>query len=357
MASDYYAELGVPRGASQDEIKKAYRKAAHQHHPDKSGGDEARFKRVNEAYQVLGNAEKRARYDRTGSADAGPGFGGGSGGFSGFGGGFNAEGFNVEDLGDLFSSVFTGGFGGSVQRETKGDDLRVELRISLEDSFKGGEHRFSLPTQVACETCKGDGAAEGSKLVTCDTCKGKGQVSQTRRMIFGQFQQTVPCPTCDGVGKVPEKPCPSCSGSGRKKGQRSVAVSFEPGIEDGQVIAVPGMGEAGRRGQPAGNLGVRIRVAPHARFERHGADLITSVRVSPLQLLRHDPIRVPGIDGKDVTVELGIGVDLSEAYRVKGEGMPRYRGRGHGDLYVRFSVVTGKKLGKKEREALMAFES
>lgn len=348
MAKDYYAVLGVARSASQDDIKKAYRKAAHQHHPDKSGGDEARFKEVNEAYQVLGNADKRARYDRTGSAEESP-FGGGGAGFGGFG----AEGFNVEDLGDLFSSVFSGGFGGGAPvRETRGRDLHVEFAISLEDSFRGGEHRFSIPAMVSCATCKGDGAAEGSKLVSCKNCDGRGQVTQTRRTVFGQIQHAVLCDVCDGVGKAPEKPCPTCSGSGRKKGERAVTVKFDAGIPDGQTVAVAGMGDAGKRGLPDGNLGVRVRVARHDTFERVNDDLVTDVKVSPLQLLTHEPIEVPAIDGTPVTVDLGSGVDLAEPYRVRGYGMPRYRSRGRGDLYVRFHVVTGKKPGKKEKELL-----
>ncbi len=346
MAKDYYSVLGVSRTASQDDIKKAYRKAAHQHHPDKEGGDEARFKEINEAYQVLGNAEKRARYDRTGSAEDIPGYGG----FGGFG----AEGFNVniEDLGDLFSSVFSGGFGGTARREERGRDLHVEVMVTLEDAFRGGTHQFTIPALVQCGKCKGEGTADGSKLHTCAKCAGKGQVTQTRRVLFGQFQQVVSCDACDGTGKVPEKPCPDCSGAGRKKGERHVSVQFEPGIGDGQVLAVAGMGDAGRRGQPSGNLGVRIRVARHAAFSRDGDDLITRVKVSPLQLLRHDPIPVPVIDGAKVNVDLGSGVDLAERYRVKGQGMPRYRSRGRGDLYVEFHVVTGKKPNKKEMEGL-----
>lgn len=351
MAKDYYSVLGVSRTASQDEVKKAYRKAAHQHHPDKEGGDEARFKEINEAYQVLGNEEKRARYDRTGSAEDIPGYGG----FGGFG----AEGFNVnvEDLSDLFSSVFSGGFGGGPKREERGRDLHVEVRITLEDAFRGGAHEFTIPAQVSCERCKGHGTAEGAKLVTCATCSGKGQVTQTRRVIFGQFQQVVSCDACDGTGKVPEKPCPDCSGSGRKRGERKVSVKFEPGIGDGQVLAIADAGDAGRRGQPSGNLGVRVRVAKHASFAREGDDLVTRVKVSPLQLLKDEPIQVPSIDGEKISVDLGSGVDLAEPYRVKGYGMPRYRSRGRGDMYVEFHVVTGKKLGKKQKELLTEFDS
>ncbi len=351
MAKDYYQILGVSRDASPEEIKKAYRKAAHQHHPDKQGGDEARFKEVNEAYQVLGNAEKRARYDRTGSAD---GFPGGGAGFGGFG----AEGFevNFEDLGDLFSSVFSGGFGGgSPRRRDRGDDLHVELRISLEEAFSGGDHGFRVPAQVKCDTCAGSGAAEGSKLVTCATCHGKGQVVQTRRVLFGQFQQAIPCPDCEGSGQKPEKPCPACHGAGRVKGTRDVKVHIDPGVQDGQVIAVPDMGDAGQRGLPAGSLGVLVRIARHKTFVREGDELLADVPVSPLELLAHEPIQVPVIDGGTEPVSIPAGTDLSQLFRVKGKGMPRFRGRGRGDLLVRFHVITTKRPGKREVEKL--FES
>lgn len=354
MAKDYYQILGVPRGASADEIKKAYRTAAHQHHPDKESGDEARFKEVNEAYQVLGNAEKKARYDRTGSADGMPGGGYGGGGFSGFGqGGFDV---NMEDLGDIFSSVFQGGFGGGApRREERGRDLHVEIRISLEEAFKGGTHSFRIPAQVTCTTCTGSGAAEGSKLETCKTCSGKGQVTQTRRVLFGQFEQRVICTDCEGSGKVPEKPCKDCHGAGRKKGERDVTVKVEAGIRDGQMIAMPDMGDAGRRGLPTGTLGVVVRVARHNIFDREGDDLLTDMKVTPLELLAHEPIEVPSIEGGKTPVTIGANIDLAQYFRVKGQGMPHFRGKGRGDLLVKFHVVTTKKPSKKEVEKL--FES
>lgn len=351
MAKDYYQVLGVSRDASADDIKKAYRKAAHQHHPDKSGGDEARFKEVNEAYQVLGNAEKRARYDRTGSAD---GFPGGGAGFGGFG----AEGFNVnfEDLGDIFSSVFQGGFGGGTPRkETRGGDLHVELRISLEEAFAGSTQEFSIPAQVTCKKCSGSGAQDGAKPVTCKTCSGAGHVMQTRRVLFGQFQQAVLCADCAGTGTVPEKPCTDCRGAGRVKGKREVSMKVPAGIHDGQTIAVPDMGDAGLRGLPAGTLGVRVRVAQHKHFLREGDDLLTDVQVSPLELLANEPIDVPSIEGGMQKVTISVGSDLAQYYRVKGQGMRHFNGRGRGDLLVRFHVVTAKKPSRKEVERM--FES
>lgn len=353
MAKDYYQVLGVSRNATADEIKKAYRTAAHQHHPDKSGGDEARFKEVNEAYQVLGNAEKKARYDRTGSAEGFPGGGGGAG-FGGFGqGGFD---MNFEDLGDIFSSVFQGGFGGGApRREERGQDLHVEMRISLEEAFTGGSHSFRIPAQVTCTTCTGSGAEEGSKLETCKTCEGKGQVTQMRRVLFGQFEQRVICPDCEGSGKVPEKPCKDCHGAGRKKGEREINLKIDAGVRDGQVIAVPKMGDAGRRGLPTGSLGVLIRVARHKVFEREGDDLLVEANVSPLELLMHQPVEVPSIEGGKMPVEIGAHVDLATFFRVKGQGMPHYQGRGRGDLLVKFHVITTKKPSKKEIEK--AFES
>ena len=356
MAKDYYKTLGVDRSASAEDIKKAYRKAAHQHHPDKSGGDEARFKEVNEAYQVLGNADKKARYDRTGSADDHPGAGA-YGGFSGFG----TEGFNVnmEDLNDIFSSMFSGGFGGGhVEREDRGRDLHVEFQITLEDAFRGGTHEFRIPALVTCEVCEGSGAADGSKLVICSDCDGRGQITQLRRTILGQFQQKVLCPKCEGNGKVPEKPCPKCSGEGRRKGERNVTFKFEPGIADGQLVAVPEMGDAGRRKQPTGSLGVRVRVVKHNIFTREGDNLVADVKVSPIDLVLHKIIHVPAIGEGTTPIELGSNVDLAERYKVKGYGMPHYKSRGRGDLLVRFHVVTGKRPGKREKEVLEeVFES
>lgn len=350
MASkDYYSILGVDRNASAEEIKKAYRKAAHQHHPDKQGGDEARFKEVNEAYQVLGNAEKKSRYDRTGSAEGFPG-----GGFEGFGG-FGADGFNVnfEDIGDIFSSVFSGGFGGGApQREERGRDIHVEVAIPLEDAFKGTTQQFRVSALITCTTCKGDGAAQGASLVTCKNCSGKGTITEMRRVLFGQFEQKVTCPECEGTGKIPEKVCKDCSGAGRKKGERDVTVEIEPGIQDGQTIVVPGMGDAGKRGKPGGSMGVHVKVKQHGVFVREGDDLVAHVKITPLELVKGHPVKVPSIGEGLTDIEIGHGVDLAQKYRVKGYGMPRFRGRGRGDLLVQFHVTTGKKLAKKEQELI-----
>jgi molecular chaperone DnaJ len=266
---------------------------------------------------------------------------------------------NVDDLGDIFSSVFGGGFGGGApRRETRGDDLHVEIRISLEEAFSGGTHSFRIPAQVTCATCDGAGTAEGAKLGTCKNCQGKGHVIQMRRTILGQFQQAVTCSDCEGTGKVPEKACKDCGGTGRKKGQRDVTVEIEPGIGDGQTVVVPHMGDAGRRGLPTGSLGVMVRVARHNVFTREGDDLFVEQKVSPLELLAHEPIQVRSIEGGTIPVEIGAHVDLATPFRVKGEGMPRFRSRGRGDLYVQFHVVTGKKPGKKEKEIIeQLFES
>lgn len=358
MPKDYYSILGVAKGASTEEIKKAYRKLAHQHHPDKQGGDEAKFKEVNEAYQVLSDAQKRAQYDRFGTSEP---FGAGGGGFGGaqwadmggFGGQY-AGGF--EDIGDILSSFFEGtGFGGAATRratETQGNDIEVADRITLEEAYHGVTKHIRVSTFISCGPCSGKGAAEGSTLVACTTCNGSGAVQENRRTFFGQFSQRKTCATCGGSGKVPEKPCSHCKGSGRVQGHREIDVHIVPGVQDGQLIKVASMGEAGVRGARSGDLYFRIKIAPHKTFARLNDDLVMRHAMSMLDVLAEKGIPVPTLHGETITVHVPEGHSLKEPVRIKGEGMPHVSGRGKGDLLIDLTVTTPKKLSAKQRKAL-----
>lgn len=358
MAKDFYKVLGVARGASDEEIKKAYRKLAHEHHPDKAGGSEAKFKEVNEAYQVLGNKEKRAQYDKFGTVFEGAGPQGSP--FSGFGG-FNPQGFhvNMEDLGDLgeiFEGMF-GGFGGA-RRETykRGSDVEVVAELTLEEAFHGVTRTIRFTTAVACTKCKGVGYDKSKGMTQCDTCKGKGEVREARRTFFGNFTQVRACPTCKGRGETPNEECKLCGSSGRVTGTREAKIDIAPGVEDGQVIQVSGMGEAGEQGASAGDLYVVVRVKPHAAFERKRADLFTSREVKLTDLALGKALEVVGVDGERIKVEVPAGHDIHAPLKVSGKGMPRFGAFGRGDLYFTLRVRTPKKLSAKAKKLLEELE-
>jgi molecular chaperone DnaJ len=370
MPKDYYHILGITKTASDDEVKRAYRKLAHQYHPDKAGGDETRFKEINEAYQVLSDKSKRAQYDRFGTADPMGGFGAGAGnpfggqwGAGGFPGGFNVNwegaGFdpgqfsNMGDMGDIFESFFEG-LGVRPKRKTyeRGADLEVQEPVTLEEAFRGTVKKVKLRTFVRCEPCKGSGAESGSGFEKCAVCDGRGEVREERRTFFGSFAQVKKCDRCRGAGEVPKKACAACKGSGRMENDRTVSIDILAGVEDNQLIKIKGMGEAGERGTAPGDLYVRVRVARHRTFERQGADLIVAREVTPLDLLRGKKIEVPTIAGEKLSLEIPAGLDLREPLRVKGEGMPRFGSYGHGDLFVNLIVRAPKKPGAKLKQIL-----
>jgi molecular chaperone DnaJ len=370
MAKDYYKILGINKAATEDEIKKAYRKLAHQYHPDKTGGDDKKFKEINEAYQILSDRNKRAQYDRFGTADAG-GFG--AGGFNGAqwsGGappgfeGFGFEGFdprNMGDLGDMMESIFEG-FGVGPRRKTyeKGADLEVQEEITLEEAFRGVAKVLKLRVLAQCERCKGKGGEPGSGFEKCATCDGRGEIREQKRSFFGSFSQVRTCDKCYGTGEIPKKACGVCHGSGRIEINRDVKVELLQGIEDGQIIKIKGAGEAGERGTASGDLYVRVRVKPHSVFERHGANLIVSREVKVVDLLLGKKIEVPTLGGGKVMVEIPTGFNLKEAFRIAGEGMPHFGASmfsgGRGDLYVNFIVKAPKKLDGKAKKALEEME-
>lgn len=359
MAKDYYSILGVAKSATEDEIKKAYRKLAHQYHPDKTGGDDKKFKEINEAYQILSDKQKRAQYDRFGAADPMGGFGAGN-----HGGGFGFDPSQFGDMGDLndvMESIFQG-FGVGQRHKTyeKGADLEIHEEITLEDSFRGVVKTLKLRVLSQCEKCKGKGAEPGSGFEKCTTCDGRGEIRVEKRSFFGSFSQVTTCDKCHGTGEIPKKACGVCKGSGRVEANREIKVELLPGIEDGQLIKIKGAGEAGERGTAAGDLYVRVRVKPHSVFERHGVNLIVSREVKILDLLLGKKVEVPTISGGKVLIEIPADFNLRESFRISGEGMPHFGASsffsGRGDLYVNFIVKAPKKLEGKAKKALEELE-
>ncbi len=349
---DYYTILGIAKTASEEEVKKAYRKMAHQHHPDKAGGNEAKFKEINEAYQVLSDKNKRAQYDRFGTADPMGGFGGAGGGF----GGFDPSQFgDMGDFGDIFESFFGGG---QPRRKTyeKGSDLEMQEQITLEEAFAGTVKTVRLRTLVHCAKCGGKGAEPGSGFEKCSTCDGQGQVREQRRTFFGSFSQVKTCAQCHGAGEVPKKPCATCRGAGRVESDCEIKIDIMAGIDDNQIIKVKGMGEAGERGTAAGDLYVRVRVRPSAAFARHGSDLIVTKELKLIDVLLGKAIAVPVISGGTITVEIPAGFNLKEHLRISGQGMPHIGSRARGDLLVSFVIKAPKKPGSKEKELLEKLE-
>jgi molecular chaperone DnaJ len=366
MAKDYYNILGVAKAATEDEIKKAYRKLAHQYHPDKPGGDEKKFKEINEAYQVLSDKTKRTQYDRFGTADFGAGAGGPQWGGFGAGGippnwegfGFDPQNFgDMGDLGDVFESFFEG-LGVRPQRKTyeRGSDLELQEQITLEEAFKGVTKNLKLRMLAQCEKCKGKGAEAGTGFEKCTTCDGRGQVREQRRTFFGNFAQVKTCAKCHGTGEIPKKACAVCKGSGRVEAERDVRVELLPGIEDNQLIKIKGMGEAGERGTASGDLYVRVRVRPHNLFERHGVNLMVPYELNLVNVLLGKKIEVPTISGGKVAVEIPANFNLKDHLRIAGEGMPRFGSYGRGDLLVNFIIKAPKHPGSKAKKLLEDLE-
>jgi len=368
MTKDYYKILGVEKSANEEDIKKAYRKLAHQHHPDKAGGNEQKFKEINEAYQVLSNKQKRQQYDRfgrtfdgsTGSPHSGPfGQGGPFGGFDfrGFQDGveFGFDPSNLEDLGgvsDIFDAFFEGL--GMKRRKTyhRGADMELTKEITLEEAFRGTAEKLNFETLTACKHCGGQGHFSKEGFTKCSACDGRGEVRENRQTFFGQFSQVRPCSKCQGQGQIPNKICHQCSGSGRIKGSQLVEISIAPGIMDGQLIKIAGAGQAGERGAGAGDLYVRIKVKPHHTFQRIHDDLIIKKNLNMLDALLEKKIEVPTLAGGKINVEIPEDFDLRERLRILGEGMPRLGSHSRGDLYVEFQIKTPKKLNPKLKKLL-----
>jgi molecular chaperone DnaJ len=345
---DYYETLGVSRGASDAELKSAFRKAAMQCHPDRNPGDKAselRFKEVNEAYQTLSDAQKRAAYDRFGHAAFD---GGGSAGF-GMGEGFASSMADIFD--DLFGDVM-GRRGRSSGRE-RGSDLRYNMEITLEEAFSGKTASLKVPTSVTCETCSGTGAKPGSKPKTCSTCGGHGRV----RAQQGFFAIERTCPTCQGRGETIDNPCQACNGAGRVSRERTLSVNIPAGVEDGTRIRLAGEGEAGMRGGPPGDLYIFLAIKPHPFFQRDGADLYCRVPISMVQAALGGEIGVHTLDGGESKVKIPEGTQSGRQFKIRGKGMPVLRARDFGDLYLQANVETPQSLTRRQRELLQEFEA
>lgn len=357
---DYYEVLGVSKGASQDEIKKAFHKLAHKHHPDK-GGDEKKFKEINEAYQVLSDKQKRQQYDQYGRVFE-QGQPGGADGFSGFNWawGNRPQGEEVEfdmgDIGDVFEEFFGGGFNGA-RRSTKkdarkGKDIQVDLEITLERTLKESVEKINLTKQVVCNRCAGSGAEPDSKVKECFSCRGTGQVQQVKKTIFGSYTTVATCPECKGEGTIPEKPCNVCKGEGRTKGQETIEVQIPAGIDTNQVIRVDGKGEAGRKGAKAGNLFIRIFVKQHAIFERRGDDLFAESDINFSQAALGDEIEIKTLEGTNILLQVPAGTESGKVFKISGKGIPHFGGYGKGNLYVELKVKTPKKLSREQKKLL-----
>lgn len=355
MGKDYYKILGVDKGASQDDIKKAFRKLAHQYHPDKTGGDEEKFKEINEAYQVLGDANKRAKYDQFGSSfehgQAGGGFHGFEGfrDFQGFSEGFN---INMDDLGDMFGDVF--GFGGKGKKEARagrGNDIEIDLTIEFMEAVFGVEKDLKVNKRVQCEKCHGNGIEPGAKVDTCKTCAGTGRVTKMQRTFFGNMQVQMTCSECGGEGKTYSQKCTKCHGAGNVKENVELRVRIPAGIDDGQTIRLAGQGEAGHKGGPSGDLYLRINVKKDLRFMRDGHDIHSKAQVNFAQAALGDKIDIETVDGP-VELKVPEGTQSGTVFKLKGKGVTRLNGHGRGDHLVEVIVKTPTRLTRQQKELL-----
>ncbi len=366
QSQDLYTILGVPKGASQDEIKKAYRKLAHQHHPDKQHGDEKKFKEINEAYQVLSDPNKREQYDRFGPSFA-QGFGGqGRGGFDGFdfsqgfgrgpfGGTQGGQEFDAEDIFDMFGDIFGGGFGRArsargqrTQERVSGEDIRINLTLSLRDVARGATKSVELNKDGLCMECGGSGAEREGGLVDCTVCGGKGEVRETTASFFGNITRVSTCNVCRGKGKVPKNNCRACKGEGKKHSKKVVNLDIPAGLKDGEVLIVRGEGQAGFRGAMAGDLYIQIKIESDKRFKRVGNDLVYEMPVKLTDALLGTRVRVSTIDGEK-EIEIPAGAQNGEELKLGGLGI---WGRPRGDQIVKIKIEIPKKLSGKAKKLI-----
>lgn len=349
---DYYEVLGVAKGASEDEIKKAYRKQAKQHHPDLNPGDkgaEKKFKELSEAYEVLSDSQKRTKYDQFGHAGVDPNSAGGYGG-----------GFNDFDISDIFEGFFGGGFGGSRRSNPNaprtGEDAYASVTISFLEACKGCEKEVPVSRQEKCNVCNGSGSAAGSSPQTCPDCGGSGQVKVQQRTPFGVVSSARACTRCNGKGKIITNPCNACHGTGRKSASKKIKVSIPAGIDDGQTLLIRSGGNAGANGGPSGDLNVAVTVRPDTLFSRRGFDILCEIPITYFQAVMGDEIVVPTIDGK-VKYKISEATQPGTTFRLKGKGVQRLNRSGRGDQLVAVNIEVPKNLNKTQKEALRQFEN
>ena len=353
---DYYEILGITKNASQEEIKKAFHKLAHKYHPDK-GGDEKKFKEINEAYQILSNTEKRAQYDQFGGVFDGAGANGGQGQDFTWAWQNQSQNFDFEDLGDVFENFFSFGGGGGGRRASrkdirKGKDIQVDIEISLEETLRKTERKITLTKMLLCHRCHGKGAEPGTKINECFSCRGTGQLQQIKKTILGSYTSFTVCPACGGEGTKPEKPCNVCKGESRVKGSETIDVIIPAGIDNNQALEVEGKGDAGKKGGKAGNLYVRIYVKEHSVFKRKGDDLYISQEVAYSQAILGDEIEIPTLEGTQILLTVPQGTESGKVLRISGKGIPHFGGYGRGNMYVELIIKTPKKISKKQKELL-----
>ena len=359
---DYYEVLGVQKGCSDDELKKAYRKVAKKYHPDLNPGDaeaEAKFKEANEAYAILSDAEKRQRYDQFGHAGVDPNFGAGGAG---------AGGFDFSDFGDIFDTFFGGGggfggfggFGGSTRTRNpngpiRGNNINISINLSFIEAAKGCKKTININRMVRCEDCNGSGAAAGTQPEICPDCHGSGQVMTQQRTPFSMMQSARPCSKCGGTGKIIKDPCKKCNGQGRSRKAVKLEVSVPAGIDDGQTFVLRGQGDDGLNGGPAGDVNVTVSVRKDALFERDGYDVWCDVPITFCQAVLGAEVTVPTIDGK-VSYNIPEGTQPNTVFRLRNKGISYINGRGRGDQYVRVNIEVPTNLSSKQKDALREFD-
>lgn len=358
---DYYEVLGVGKSASADEIKKAFRKAAIEHHPDR-GGDEAKFKEVNEAYEVLSNTDKRKRYDQFGHAGVGGATGGGAGGFGGFNGFGGGQGqefhFDFGDLGlgDILGSFFGGGMGGQQNaRRARGRDIEAQVELTFEEAVFGTDRTLTLNLQDLCDKCMGSKLEVGHEMIKCATCGGSGQRVRIMRTVFGDIQQAAVCETCEGSGKVPEKACTACKGRGVQQKEQSITIKIPAGIDDGATIRLRERGEGVPNG-PKGDLYVNVKVRAHKTFTREGDLILSTEHVHMIDAALGTEIMVATVDG-DVKMKVPAGTQSGTDFKLSGHGVPHLKGSTRGAHIVTIVVVTPTDLNKKQQELLKEFKA
>lgn len=352
---DYYEILGITKNASQEEVKKAFHKLAHKYHPDK-GGDEQKFKEVNEAYQVLSNAEKRAQYDQFGKGFDQMG-GNGAGQNWDFNWSWQNANQNVdfEDISDVFENFFSFGGGGrraSKKDIRKGKDIQVDLEISLDETLQPIAKKITLTKMIVCQRCHGNGAEPGTKVNECFSCRGSGQVQQVKRTILGSYTAFTVCPECKGEGTKPEKPCNVCKGESRVKDEEIIDITIPAGIDNNQVFEVEGRGDAGKKGGKAGNLYIRIFIKENSIFERKGDDVYSTQEISYSQAILGDEIEMPTLEGKNIFLKVPAGTESGKVLKISGKGIPHFGGYQRGNLYVELIIKTPKKISREQRKLL-----